>query len=179
MERCKSVVEAVQSACGGVRAHCTCVLSNSPAPLASGRIRGRAGPPSFSGPPERGRVPAVGVQCSICSLQAPHSSAPRPHLPCCHQPAPPVKQPAVPSLLMAWGLRTLGWPSGVTLCSGTPCACRVRAVASSARCPSRGDTRPVGPWGGTSRASRRYALVPEPKIAGDARRCSAPAAGKR
>lgn len=70
----------------------------------------RAGPwpcrtPSSAGPPAlQGRVPAVGVQCSICALQMARSAAPRRHPPRCHQPALPVKEPPVPSLLVAWGL---------------------------------------------------------------------------
>lgn len=84
-------------ACAGVCEHTARVCSAiPPAPR-----RGPGGsvavqdPPSSAGPPEQSRVPAVGVQCSICSLQMARSSAPRchpprRHPPRCHQPALPV-----------------------------------------------------------------------------------------
>lgn len=96
-------------ACAGVCEHTARVCSAIP-PRPTG-VRADPWPcrtPSSAGPPERGRVPAVGVQCSICSLQMAPSAAPRHHPPRCHQPALLVKEPPVPSLLVAWGLRTLG-----------------------------------------------------------------------
>lgn len=169
MERCKSVVEAVQSACGGVRAHCTCVLSKSPAPVASGRIRGRAGPPALQDP--RSGAGCLQWVCNAASAPCRWLTALHPGLPHAAATSQPSQLNIHPCPVCWWrgGWGRLGDHRAVTLCSSTPRACRVRAVASPARCPSRGDARPVGPWGGTSRASRRYALVPEPKIAGDAR----------
>lgn len=79
-------------------------------------------------------------------------------------PLPPASPPGSLAAIQSW-------PKG-----GRPSSCAPLQRSTlqrgggfgSARSPSRGGTRPVSQWGGKARASRRYALVPEPKIAGDA-----------
>lgn len=137
--------------------HIARVCTAIPSPgMGSRRVRGRAGPPC------QGWVPAAGVRCSVCSLQMVHSVAPRHRPPRCHQPALPVKQP--PS---SRGTR-------FAPCSEEGVLAAAAGRAASAYRPPRFPFSPfLSPWGALGRwgwhGGGLSLLVPEPKIAGDAR----------